>query len=164
MNDDVETTRRPSRLSTILAALILLSIFVLPAAGFWWLRSTSHNVVESYRLAHARDMLIRHLVRTGGQWPRSWEDLAEDFEPTNSNYRTPGLDVIQEHVEVDFDADVSVLLEKAANPHASIRVIRLKGQAASPAVDEANDLLLEYLRARAGIGNHREIDKPAPNP
>ena len=146
MNDPSESRDSPSRVSTLLSALIVLLVFLLPAAGFWWLRTTSQAVVENNLLAHTRDMVIRHLARTGGGWPRSWEDLAEDFEPADANYGTRSLDVLKARVELEFDVDLPALVAAPPDLNAPLRVIQLKGQAPSPVVDDLNVRLLEYLR------------------
>ena len=121
-------------------------IFVIPATGFWWLREMARTAQERNALAHVRDMVIVHCIRSNGEWPRSWEDLADDFEPANSRYGTQAMDVLKEIVVIDFTIDLNAVLADEA-PHDTLLVIRLKHGAESEAVHAINKRLLDYLRA-----------------
>jgi hypothetical protein len=137
----------PSRASRIAAGLIVLLIFLIPLAGFVWLRQVSRQVAEDAVLAHAANMLVRYSARTRGQWPASWDDLAEDFEPADANFGTPSLDVMKQAVAIDFDADLSSLPtpdEQTPPP----RLLWLRERPDSPQVRATNRRLIESLRRR----------------
>lgn len=51
--------------------------------------------------------MIEHLERNDGNWPRSWDELAESFEIfAGRNGRMWSLDELRARVAVDFDADL----------------------------------------------------------
>lgn len=128
--------------------MIVLLIFLMPAVGFFWLRAMSRETADRSALSHAQGMLLRHDARTRGTWPRSWDDLAKDFEPAddNADYGTPSFDELKERVEVDFEWDVETAL---ADETASPRIIWLNGRPDTEAVTDANARLAEELGRRA---------------
>lgn len=137
----------PSRASRIAAGLIVLLIFLIPLAGFVWLGRVSRQVARDAVLAHAANMLVRYSARTRGQWPDSWDDLEEDFEPADANFGTPSLAVMKEAVEIDFAADLSSLPapdEQTPPP----RLLWLRERPDSPEVRATNRRLIESLRRR----------------
>ena len=126
--------------------LIVLLIFLTPALGFVWLRAMSRETAQRSALWHTRDMLIRHFTRTLGEWPQSWGDLEEDFEPADAGYGTPSLDVLKQQVEVDFGFDAATFL-KEQNPSVP-RIVWLKNDAETKAVIETNTRLADAMRTR----------------
>lgn len=138
----------PSRSARVAASMIVLLIIVIPLAGFVWLRQVSRQVAGDAVLAHAANMLVRYSARTGGEWPDSWEDLEEDFEPADANFGTPSLDVMKEAVAIDFAADPSALAspdDEAIPP----RLVWLRKRPDSPEVQATNRRLIESLRRRS---------------
>lgn len=94
------------RLVAMAAAVIVLIIVGTPVVGFLWLRSAVIRETEWNALWHTQTMIIRHLSRTKGEWPRSWEDLEPDFQPTNHSHRTDSTQTLHDCVNVDFDLDL----------------------------------------------------------
>jgi uncharacterized protein HemX len=137
----------PSRAARIAAGLIVLLIFLIPVAGFVWLRQVSRQVAGDAVLSHAANMLVRYSARTRGQWPSSWDDLEEDFEPADANFGTPSLDVMKQAVAIDFAADLSALpaVDEQTPPP---RLLWLRERPDSPEVQAANRWLIEFLRRR----------------
>lgn len=129
------------------AALIVLAIFLTPAVGFVWLRVMSERAVAAAVLSHARDMLIVHFARTGGQWPGSWDDLAADFELADAGYQTENLERMQQLIDIDFEFDILRLAAEAA-PEPTPRVVWLKDQPEADIVTKANAHLMVALRKR----------------
>ncbi len=143
-----ESTDQPSRFSTHAAMLILLLIVLTPAVGFWWLRDMAREAGERSALSHTRDMLIRHVARTRGAWPGSWDDLEEDFEPADADYGTPGLGVLKQAVGIDFTFDPQSVAEDQASDEKPPKIIWLKGLPDTDDVGEANARLTQALRQR----------------
>jgi hypothetical protein len=144
---DAPAPDTPSRVARITAGLIVLLIFLIPLAGFVWLRQVSRQVAGDAVLAHAANMLVRYSARTRGQWPDSWDDLEEDFEPADANFGTPSLAVMKQAVEIDFAADLSSLPapdEQTPPP----RLLWLRERPDSPEVRATNRRLIESLRRR----------------
>ncbi|MCA9028840.1 MAG: hypothetical protein KDA86_26795 [Planctomycetaceae bacterium] len=94
------------RIVAMAAAVIVLIIVGTPLAGFLWLRSAVVRETEWNALWHTQTMIIRHLARTRGEWPRSWDDLEPDFQPTNHSHRTDSTQTLHDCVNVDFDLDL----------------------------------------------------------
>jgi hypothetical protein len=143
-----DAVSRPTRAATVGATLIVLTIFLTPAVGFFWLRAMSRETADRSALFHAQGMLLRHDARTQGRWPRSWDDLAADFEPPddNANHGTPSFDELKARVKVNFALDVeTILADEATSP----RIIWLKGRPDTEAVSETNARLKEILAQRA---------------
>ncbi|MGD9856300.1 MAG: hypothetical protein AB7U20_15250 [Planctomycetaceae bacterium] len=138
----------PSRFSSFAAALILLLILLTPAVGFWWLRGMAREAVERSVLSHTRDMLIRYFARTDGAWPRSWDDLAPDFEPADAGYGTPDLDALKGMVKVDFTFDPAAVFADRMNSDEPPRVIWFRNQSDTDDVRDVNARLIEALRQR----------------
>ena len=148
MAQSAQKHERPTRLSNIAAGMILLLIFLTPAVGFWWLHDMAAEAIERNSLDHTRDMLIRHVARTHGKWPASWDDLAADFEPADAGYGTPSLDVLKEAVAIDFAFNP----KSAARDHKARvnppRIIWLKSRPDAADVRQVNARLIEVLRRR----------------
>lgn len=158
VNDNADP---PGRMSALFAGLIVLLIFATPAVGFWWLRAMSRATAEQSALAHARDMLIVHFARTSGQWPRSWDDLAGDFEPADAGYGTPSFDVLKDRISIDFDVDLPSLIAGPPNPSEPPRVFWLRRRPDAPEVDDANARLIDALRSRHTVHErHRDASTP----
>jgi hypothetical protein len=127
---------------------MLLMIFLTPAVGFWWLHDMAAEAVERNALDHTRDMLIRHVSRTHGQWPGSWDDLAADFEPADAGYGTPSLDALKEVVAVDFTFDPRSAAGDDVDRASPPRVIWLKSRPDAVDGRKVNARLIEVLRDR----------------
>ncbi len=131
------------RVKSIAAAVILIAIFATPIAGFIWLRGTIVRETEMNALWHTQTMLIRHLVRTRGDWPASWDDLEEDFQPTNKSHRTDSSSTLHAYVEVDFEVDPQTAdVDETDEPPSFIALKsgRLEGE-----TQKANRQLREYI-------------------
>jgi len=147
--NSTKTETRPSRVTNVLAAGILLTVFATPIAGFLWLRGAVVHETEVNALWHTQTMLIRHLVRTRGEWPRSWDDLEEDFQPTNNSHRSDSIDTLRDNVNVDFDLDTqSVDVKETDSPP---EFISLKSGRLAAETLRANRQLQEHIgKSRQG--------------
>ncbi len=142
------TTQPPTpslrqRATSIASAGILIAIIATPIAGFLWLRGAIIHETEMNALWHTQTMLIRHLFRTRGEWPRSWDDLEEDFQPTNNSKRTDSIKTLQEHVDVDFNLDVRSIDPAETDEPPSF--ISLKSRRHATETQTANRQLREYI-------------------
>jgi hypothetical protein len=64
----------PSRAKIVVAVLIVAAIGVSTAAVLFF-RHMGQVVDDCYMQEHVAYMLIEHMERNGGAWPRSWDDL-----------------------------------------------------------------------------------------
>jgi hypothetical protein len=129
------------------ARAIILSIFLTPLIGFVWLRTMSVRAAEQSALWHARDMILIHLGRTGGEWPRSWKELEDDFEAADADYRSRSFKAVRDRVEINFTLDPQQLVD---DPPGRPRLLWLKDRPQSQIVADTNEGLLETLQQRSG--------------
>lgn len=131
---------------------------------------------RAFQLRHAEtahalwwtgDIVIRHLRASGGEWPRSWEDLEwvvrpGDLRPQAVMWRMGGVrgrefrrrlpvERLREVVWVDWDAEVSRLAREPVSPgRPPFLVVRpLRGDHVYFAGAEPNEMIRDYL-ARNG--------------
>ncbi len=158
MTSPQDTGDCPSRASSFAAVVILLLIFLTPAIGFWWLRDMAREAGERSALAHTRDMLIRHVARTRGAWPASWNDMQEDFKPADADYGTPDWDVLKRIVEVDFAFNPESLAKDRFDVEEPPRVVWLKDRPDTNDVRAINASLAQALRQRRApkVSEHPE--------
>jgi len=143
-----QSEKLSNRASNVAAVAILLLIFLTPAAGFWWLRGMARQAAERNALSHTRDMLIRYMARTRGEWPRSWNDLKPDFKPADAGYGTLNIDELKEIVQIDFAFDPESVRENRPHRDEPPRIIRLKRRPDSPDVRQVNARIVEVLGKR----------------
>ncbi|MCC6354792.1 MAG: hypothetical protein IT577_12955 [Verrucomicrobiae bacterium] len=128
--------------------------------------------VRMFQLRHADtahalwwtgDIVVRYLRASGGQWPRSWEDMAivvrpDDFRVKPVAWGRGGLRVretrarlpierLREVVWVDWDADVRELARAPASvDHPPFLVVRpLRGDHVYFEGAEPNEMIREFL-------------------
>ena len=134
-----------------------LGLALLPGSCGSATASTSSCISRSlsrYAAWTTGNVIVEYLVTHTNQWPRSWEDLRS---ATNSMLESgkPGvytpLDRLPEFVKVDWDIDMTRLLQAArSNSTAKVHVIsRLDGSPLSAVWGrdtEPNTKVMGYLR------------------
>lgn len=165
-------TRRKRNIIVIVIAILLAG------AGFVvWL---GYQVMQVPRDAYAvwwtADLVIEHMEKHGGSWPRSWEDLRvtseQAYKGTVSTNRDgtriaefrprDSIDELMRRVEIDWNANPSELARaefKESGP--PFRVIRLQnGKSTHYSGKEPNDMVLEYLKWKGKDKRTIEPDGP----
>lgn len=109
-------------------------------------------VRDSYIQERVASMLIEHLERNDGSWPRNWDDLAEAHEICEG--RTGGVwsfEEIRATCGIDFDADTAKLLQASVPSEGPpFKVIYLlSGATHHWSGGEPNRIIHEYLLRRA---------------
>ena len=67
---------------------------------------------NSYAVWWAADMAIEHLRENENQWPRTWDDLRDDYAACVSRSGQPWtFDEIRQRVTIDFDVNTVDLLD-----------------------------------------------------
>jgi hypothetical protein len=113
------------RLCAILLA-VLVSTTVI--AAIWTYRSVTGTFHDAYATWHAGDAVAYHLQRTG-EWPRSWEDLRQDFASVQNYGPDDAFESIRNTVDIDFCVDparLKALPEWTDLSNPPFRVIRAK--------------------------------------
>jgi hypothetical protein len=163
---------------------------VLAGAGFFAYAAyeTIHVIVpNAYAVWWTADLVIDHMEKHQGAWPRSWEELRAtsghaykgtvstnldgamiaEFRPRAS------IEELQQRVEIDWTADPSQLVKadfKRSGP--PFRVIWLRnGKSTHYSGKEPNAMILEFLKWKAnqkaepgGAGVRRQPLSPDTNP
>jgi hypothetical protein len=144
-----------------------VSAVVLAVAGFlaYAAYQAGHVVIpNAYAVWWTADLVIDHMEKHDGAWPRSWDELRVTSEQAYKGTVSTNLDgtVIAEfrprdtiedlrkRVEIDWNADPRELVKaefKAKRP--PFRVIWLRnGKSTHYQGKEPNDMVLEYLKWR----------------
>lgn len=127
---------------------------------------TTHVIVpNAYAVWWTADLVIDHMERHHGAWPRSWEELRatgeQTYKGTASTNRDgtmiaefrprASIEELQQRVEIDWSANPSELVKAAFKDSGPpFRVIRLRnGKSTHYSGKEPNEMILEYLKWKA---------------
>jgi hypothetical protein len=138
------------------------------ASGFlaYAVYQAGHVVIpNAYAVWWMADLVIDHMEKHDGAWPRSWDELRVTSEQAGKGTVSTNLDGtviaefrprdtindLQKRVEIDWNADPRELVKaefKAKGP--PFRVIWLRnGKSTHYQGKEPNEMVLEYLKWRA---------------
>ena len=95
-------------------------------------------------------MVTEHLKANENEWPRSWDDLRDDYDTCVARSGQPWtFDEIRRRVTIDFDVNTNELLEHARGKfEPNFSVIRLSDGTDSHWHDrEPNETIRKYLNA-----------------
>jgi len=143
--------------------LIVLAILLAVAGSLVWF---GYQVVQvpkdAYAVWWAADLVIEHLEKHGGSWPRNWDELRatseQAYKGTVSTNRDgtmiaefrprESIDELRQRVEIDWNADPKLLVKadfrQTSGP---FRVIWLRnGKSTHYVGREPNEMVLEYLK------------------
>lgn len=122
-------------------------------------KNTIHG---SYAVWWVADMCIEHMAANDGQWPRSWDDLRDDYQTcvARSGPSWTFAD-LSSRVEVDWDANPIDMLPVDDDSNVELRVIWLRnGSDSHWTGHEPNEKILDYLRSlqQRPTSNATDID------
>lgn len=157
---------RMTRRTKIILGSALGIIIALAACFAYAVYHTAHvTVPNAYAVWWTADLVIDHMERHNGAWPRSWEELGltseqaykgtvstnhdgtmiAEFRPRNS------INELRERVEIDWKAEPMELVKadfKKKGP--PFRVIWLRnGKSTHYSGREPNEMILEHLKWKA---------------
>lgn len=151
------TRRKRNILFIVLAVLIAGVGFVV-----WFGYQVMQVPRDAYAVWWTADLVIEHMEKHEGSWPRSWDQLRvtsdQAYKGTVSTNRDgttiaefrprDSIDELQRRVEIDWSADPKDLAKaefKESGP--PFRVIWLRnGKSIHYSGKEPNDMVLEYLK------------------
>ena len=91
--------------------LVAASVVCVLAAGIGFAYSLQSRIQFWYRgnsISWVALMLVSHLENNDDEWPNSWDDLEDDYEPVVRRYGQPWtFDGLKENVEIDWMFDHS---------------------------------------------------------
>ncbi|MCA9257649.1 MAG: hypothetical protein KDA61_00560 [Planctomycetales bacterium] len=83
----------------VASSLVLVILFPwiqLFTPGFW------DRVADGNALSQVTDMVVHYTLDNNDGPPRDWHDLEGVFEESNGSYGVPGIDYLQNRVEINF--------------------------------------------------------------
>ena len=173
-------TRRTRIIISSVSAVILAIAGFLGYAAY----QAGHVVIpNAYAVWWTADLVIDHMEKHDGAWPRSWEELRVTSDEAYKGTVSTNLDGtviaelrprdtiedLQRRVEIDWNADPRELVKaqfKEKGP--PFRVIWLRnGKSTHYQGKEPNEMVLEYLKWRekkaAETGTPTEASPPNPS-
>ena len=141
--------------------MLLIGLFSF--AGVSVYRTVYVVVPDAYAQWWVADMVIEHMERNDGAWPKSWDDLREPYTIcAGRSGPSWSFDELRERVEVDFNTDPDQLIAAASDASPPFRVIYLRsGGQHHWEGREPNQMILSYLNERS---NRPETFSPASRP
>lgn len=153
------TLRAKIIIGTVAASIFAIVGFLV----FAYYQVTQVTVPNAYAVWWTADLVIQHLEKNAGVWPKSWDDLrttsGHAYKGTASTNLDGTLTVefraresieeLQERVEIDWKADPLELLKTESGKSPPFRVIWLKnGRSTHYSGKEPNQMILEYLKSK----------------
>jgi hypothetical protein len=161
-------TRRKRNIIVIVIAVLLAGVgFVV-----WFGYQVMQVPRDAYAVWWTADLVVEHMEKHGGSWPRSWDELRvtseQAYKGTASTNRDgtmivelrprDSIDELKQRVEIDWKADTKKLTQadfKEKGP--PFRVIWLRnGKSTHYSGKEPNDMVLEYLKWKEKERNSTE--------
>jgi hypothetical protein len=155
-------TRRTKGILGSIAGLLLAG------GGFFTyaVYQTTHVIVpNAYAVWWTADLVIEHMEKHHGAWPRSWDELRATSEQAYKGTVSTNLDgtmiaefrprasieELQQRVEIDWTADPNQLVKADFKTSgAPFRVIWLRnGKSTHYSGKEPNEMILEFLKMKA---------------
>lgn len=152
-------TRRKRNMVLITVAVLLAVIGFVVWLGYQMMQVPRN----AYAVWWTADLVIEHMEKHGGAWPRSWEELRATSDQaykgtvsTNDGYiiaefrPRDTIEDLQRRVEIDWKADPKALVKAEFKEKGSpFRVIWLRnGEATHYAGREPNGMILGYLKSK----------------
>jgi hypothetical protein len=156
--------------------IVIVVTVLLAAVGFiiWFGYQVFQVPRDAYAVWWTADLVIEHMQKHGGAWPRSWDELRatsdQAYKGTVSTNRDgtmiaefrprDTIDELKQRVEIDWKADPRALAKaefKERRP--PFRVIWLRnGKTTHYSGKEPNDMVLDYLKWKEKETKSTELD------
>jgi hypothetical protein len=145
---------------------IIVGVVAVLLAGAGFIVWIGYQVLQVQRNAYAvwwtADLVIEHMEKHGGSWPRSWDELRPTSDQADKGTVSTNrdgamiaefrprdtIDELKQRVEIDWNADPKALAKAESKETGSpFRVIWLRnGKSTHYSGKEPNDMVLEYLK------------------
>ena len=97
-----------------LRRLVIAIIAIAVLVGGWFAYDANRAMRNSYALWWAADMVTEHLKSNDNRWPRSWDELRDDYDTCVTRSGSPWtFNEIRQRVAIDFTATTAALTEAA---------------------------------------------------
>jgi len=134
------------RIRTLFVVVAVVSVV---AFGVSTLIGVKNTIRGSYAVWWVADMCIEHMEVNDGQWPRSWDDLRDDYQTCVARSGQPwSFEELSSQVEVDWHANPIELLPIVDDSSLDLKLIWLRnGSDAHWSGQEPNTKVVEYLKS-----------------
>ena len=169
-------TRRKRNIIVIVVAVLLAGAGLIAWFGY----QVQQVPRDAYAVWWTADLVIEHMEKHGGSWPRSWDELrwtsVQAYKGTVSTNRDgtriaefrprDTIDELKKRVEIDWKADPKTLVKAEFKETGSpFRVIWLRnGRSTHYSGKEPNDMVLGYLKWKeeeTNVTKHAPAAEPA---
>ena len=162
--DREDDMRRCVRYGILVGACALIAGII--CVGFSFYEMATEGIVDCYAQEWVAEMVIDHMDRNDGAWPKSWDDLIESYEILAGRMGQPwSFDELRHRCAIDFDAQPQQLASGTIDGEKPpFRVIWLRnGKKRHWAGLEPNRMILDYLARRtARPDDYRPPKRPVP--
>ena len=101
-------------MKTVLLRVGIAMLAVAVLVGGWLAYDANRAMRNSYTQWWAADMVTEHLKSNDNRWPRSWDELRDDYDTCVNRSGSPWtFDEIRQRVTIDFAATTASLTETA---------------------------------------------------
>lgn len=134
-----------------------LLIFVTLTACFAWAIGSAVRlrvaIKESQRgntIGWVAEMIVSHMNANGGEWPRDWDELHDDYKSVVCEFGQPWQFVeLRANVQIDWEADPVEIRERMKAGEFELRVLRMLGD--PPHEDRVTDANQKVIDCIAGF-------------
>jgi hypothetical protein len=151
--DASAVAKRRRRISIRKLVLIVLAVVVLAAGvtAYIIVSSIGEMFRDCYDQWAVADIIIEHMERNNGSWPKSWEDLREAYEICGGHRSVSRLDDLRKRIVIRFDANPAELAKApSVADQPPFHVIYLQnGKNHYIGGHEPNAMIQQYLKERA---------------
>ena len=139
-------------MNTMLSRLLVPVLAVAAVVVGWIAYDTNRAIRNSYAQWWAADMVAKHLEANDNKWPRSWDELRDDYEACVAKSGQPWtFDEIQRRVIIDFNVQTDSLIEISRETNEpDLNVIRAAdGTKYNWQEREPNTIIFNYLTGQS---------------
>lgn len=143
------TQTSPLKNGRILQRMAYVAVVVVLLGGGYYGFCMRETVRNAYAASWVASMVVEHLRSNNNQWPRSWDELKDDYETCTARSGRPWtFEELSTRTIVDWQADPKELLTLSADRETEqFQVIKLAdGSDDHWRRQNPNQMILEYLR------------------
>lgn len=142
---------------TLLVFLTLIAVVLLAVSA---ILDVKKSIRGSYAAWWTADMCIEHMAANNGKWPRSWDDLRDDYQTCVERSGQPWtFDELSSQVEIDWEASPIERLPIDDDSDNDLRVIWLRGRSVAHWHGrEPNTMIFEYLKSLPASAHSKPRD------
>jgi hypothetical protein len=142
------------RILNTIAIVTVLGLLAAAGYGIWMLKKASELSRDSDAVLLVAEMVVEHLEANGEEWPRSWDDLRDDYKVCKGRSEQPRtFEELRELVCVDWSAtSASMMKAVSENARPTAKVIWLaNGGTVHWRGGEPNQIVFNHFADRIAV-------------